>query len=134
MVGPRGIILDEFNFDPVAYTDKIKLLFSGNNLQASVKYKDDGIVLSTPVIIISNGDCIPDNPIFNSRMTKYEWHGVDVSKYTPIVYDSSAPAGAVHPFFTKSLHPESFIAYWKKHNIWDQVFQTSVIDLEEGEQ
>lgn len=130
----RVIILDEFNFDPVAYTDKIKLLFSGNNLQASVKYKDDGIVLSTPVIIISNGDCIPDNPIFNSRMTKYEWHGVDVSKYTPIVFDSSAPAGAVHPFFTKSLHPESFIAYWKKHNIWDQVFQTSVIDLEEGEQ
>ena len=61
-------------------------------------------------------------------------NGVDVSKYTPIVFDSSAPAGAVHPFFTKSLHPESFIAYWKKHNIWDQVFQTSVIDLEEGEQ
>ena len=85
------------------------------------------MVLSTPVIIVSNGDCIPDNEIFNSRLTKFEWTAIDVSNYVPIYIEEEVPDNAVHAFYTKAVHPEAFVAYWKKHNIWNQKYLTCVM-------
>lgn len=130
LVDVRLAILDEFNFDPVMYTDTVKLLLSGNNLQACIKYKNDGIVMRTPVILLSNGECLPNNDIFNSRHTRYEWRRIDISSYIPL---SGKEPNIVHEFFSRNLHPECFIDYWKKYKIWGVKYQTNMYSFENDE-
>lgn len=130
LVDVRLAILDEFNFDPLMYTDTVKLLLSGNNLQACVKYKNDEIIMQTPVIILSNGEVLPENEIFKSRHMKYEWHKIDVASYIPI---AGKERNIVHEFFSKHLHPESFIEYWKKYKIWGVKYQTNLYTFDNDE-
>lgn len=131
LVDVRLAVLDEFNFDPIVYTDRIKLLLSGNECQAQVKFKDDGSIRTTPVILMSNGDILPDNDIFNARVMKYEFHKIAVDDYVPL---RGKEPDVVHPFYTRNLHPECFIEYWKKNGIWGTKFNTDIILTENEEQ
>ena len=122
LVNKRLGMLDEFNFDPLAYTDNVKTLLSGNITQAQVKYKNDGMIRPTPILLMSNGDVLPDNEIFRSRHIRYEFSGIDVSDYVPL--EGKEP-NVVHPFYSKRLHPESIIQYWKKHGVWGTKYITN---------
>lgn len=65
------IVMDELSYDPATYTDTLKLLFGGDQTAVSVKYLGDSIVFKTPVILMSNGDCIPDIEAFRVRVNKF---------------------------------------------------------------
>lgn len=118
----RLIVLDELNFDPHIYTDKLKLLLSGNPLCTSVKYKDDICIQRTPIIIMANQRCLPDTEAFKVRVKQYNWHKVDVSEYPGDNVD-----GVILNFFRRKIHPFGFVELWKQLKIWDMVFVSNEI-------
>lgn len=136
LVDKRLIVLDEFNFDPLVYSDTVKALMSGNVFATPQKFKSDGAVLKTPVIMISNGECIPDNEIFKSRHIRVDWSKIDTNNYTPRrtnisdkpekIMVNGIKMKLVHNFYVKLLHPMAFVEYWKKYNIWNTSTDESV--------
>ena len=136
LVDKRLIVLDEFNFDPLVYTDTVKQMLSGNPFATPQKYKADGHVLKTPVILISNGECLPDNDVFNARRERVDWSKVVIRNYVPTEkYRSDKPQSImvngkklnlVHNFFSRLLHPMAFVEYWKKYDFWDKKYDESV--------
>ena len=136
LVDKRLIVLDEFNFDPLVYTDTVKQMLSGNAFATPQKYKSDGHVLKTPVIIISNGECLPDNDVFIARRERVDWSKVVIRNYVPTEkYRSDKPQSItvngkklslVHNFFSKLLHPLCFVEYWKKYDLWDKKYDESI--------
>lgn len=98
----RLIVLDELNFDPILWTDPLKLLLSGDPISVSVKYKNDVMLYKTPVITMSNTDCLPSTDHFTCRYDKFHFN---VIKH--------------HKMFEKLLHPFSFLYVFKKYGVWD---------------
>jgi hypothetical protein len=143
LVDKRLIVLDEFSFDPLVYSDVVKPMLSGNAFATPQKYKSDGCVLKTPVILISNGECLPDNEVFNARHTRVNWETVRTHSYTPLEQVSTSDPEKivvngvkmklVHNFFGKLLHPMAFVNYWEKWKIWNTKYAESVyvIDYED---
>lgn len=98
------IIMDELNYEPERYTDTLKLLFGGDPISVSVKYENDRLLLKTPIILASNGDCIPNVDFFMCRVQKYEWEECKLD------------------IFSKNLHPWAFIKLWEKFGIIDDEY------------
>lgn len=119
----RVAYLDELNYDPDSYTNILKLLMSGNDLYTCKKYVDDVKIYRTPVIILSNNECLPNNDIFNSRMTRFYFKNIDASKY---IYHNDNP-NVIHNFFSKSINPLAFREYWIKFKIWGTIYITEEI-------
>lgn len=94
------IVLDELSFDPTIYTDTLKLLLGGSPLKISKKYCNDITIKHTPVIIASNGECIPSTAEFNARINKFTWSKCDLQD-----------------LFKFKIHPLAFIDYWEQNNI-----------------
>ena len=94
------IVLDELSYDPTIFTDTLKLLLGGNALKISKKYCNDVTLKHTPVIIASNGECIPDTPEFKARINKFIWKK---PKDTSI--------------FKLKIHPWAFFDYWNLYKI-----------------
>lgn len=103
----RLILLDELCFEPL-HTDTLKLLFSGNPVKVSKKYADDVTINKTPCIIMSNGDCLPNIPVFNSRIEKYEWSQVPKDKN--LLFNAN--------MCSKKLHPFVFFKIWKELELY----------------
>lgn len=75
----RLIILDELSYDPLIYTDQLKMLLSGEPLKVSKKYCDDVFIYKTPIIAVSNGECFPNTEVFNVRVEKFIFKQVNVN-------------------------------------------------------
>lgn len=92
------IVADEFNYDPVTFQEEVKKLFSGENTEVSVKYKDGQMVLKTPwIIMTNNANILPDIPVFNQRINKIRFNKIPNNGE-----------------FCRKLHPWSLINYWKE--------------------
>lgn len=93
------IVLDELSYEPEIWTDRLKLLFSGDPLSVSVKYQNDRFISKTPIIIASNGECIPWIPAFQKRIMKYTWNACTLD------------------IFFKSAHPFALIDLWEEYGM-----------------
>lgn len=74
-VNKRVLQWNEAVVDPYFYED-IKPILAGDSPNVQVKNRDDGVVRSTPVFILSNRITFPDTFEFNCRIHKYEWRHV----------------------------------------------------------
>lgn len=97
LVNRKLIICDEFNYDPITFTEELKKLFSGEKLDVSAKYKDSQTVLKTPIIIMSNsGGVLPRTPVFQARVNWIQFQIASEMKH----------------IFYKKLHPFCFCLKW----------------------
>lgn len=119
----RLIVLDELNYEPM-YIDLLKKLFSGNEVQTPVKFKKDATIFKTPVIVMSNGECLPSTDTFQTRVVRIEWKRIFTEEQI----------GDEQLFFSKLLHPYSFISYWTKYGVWDSLISSSVSLVEINDQ
>lgn len=103
LVNVRLAILDELSYDPAIYTDPLKMLLGGNTIYVSKKYCDDIPIHKTPVIIMSNTQCIPDTEAFKSRISKYTWMKCNTNVCSGM--------------FEKLLHPFCIINLFKMYSI-----------------
>lgn len=71
-VNKRSLLWNEPNFEPGAI-ETLKMLFGGDAMAARIKYSPDAIIQRTPIVILSNNNCIPDTDAFRSRIWRYEW-------------------------------------------------------------
>lgn len=71
-INRRVNIWNEPNIEPAAF-DTVKMLLAGDPLKAAVKYQTEQPLNKTPIIIMSNKNCFPNNSAFNDRMLKYKW-------------------------------------------------------------
>lgn len=49
------------------------MLFGGDQCGARIKYEGDAIVQRTPIVVLSNNDCMPSSLAFQTRMFNYKW-------------------------------------------------------------
>lgn len=71
-VNKRILLWNEPNFEPGAQ-ETLKMLFGGDTCNVKVKYKNDACIRRTPIIVLSNNDCLPKGEAFTSRILKYTW-------------------------------------------------------------
>lgn len=95
----RILLWNEPNFEPGS-EEILKLLFGGDTCSARIKYEGDACILRTPIIVLTNKDCIPNETTFTSRVWKYYWNAAGFLKY-----------------LTKKPHPLSMFYLFFKHNI-----------------
>lgn len=69
----RIILWDEAKLDPGNY-DNIKRLLAGDHCKVAVKFKEDQVVMRTPIIVCSNNSIFPKNDEFHNRLISYRWH------------------------------------------------------------
>lgn len=84
-VNRRILLWNEPYFEPGS-EETLKCLFGGDTLNCKVKYMPDAIVNRTPIIILTNRDCIPHNNAFNARCFFEYWttcHLLKVLKKKP---------------------------------------------------
>lgn len=68
----RILMWDEAKLDPGQY-DNIKRLLAGDTCSVAVKFKEDQIVIHTPIFVCSNNDIFPKNDEFYNRVISYTW-------------------------------------------------------------
>lgn len=68
----RILIWDEPNYTR-ENLETIKMLFSGDNTPANVKYENQVVIEKTPLLITTNTDVFPTSDDFNKRMVRYRW-------------------------------------------------------------
>lgn len=68
----RILIWDEPNYTR-EYLETIKMLFSGDNTPANVKYENQVVIEKTPLLITTNTDVFPTSDDFNKRMVRFRW-------------------------------------------------------------
>lgn len=79
------------------------MLLGGDPVVANVKYEKGNYIYKTPCIIMSNGKCIPNIPVFDVRIHHY------ILK--PLTnFDRG--------LFCKRIHPFTFIDVWKDLGVW----------------
>lgn len=96
------IVLDELSYDPIIYTDILKLLMGGDQCSVSVKYCGDQLIFKTPIIVISNGECLPNSDAFNFRLNKYLFKEVNHLN-----------------LFSKELNPLAIVELFKQYGLWE---------------
>lgn len=69
-VNKRLLHWDEPNFEPSAI-ENLKLLFSGDELSANIKYQNFTTIVRTPVICTANMEVFPLDSAFNCRIKRY---------------------------------------------------------------
>lgn len=103
LINVRLGILDELSYDPAIYTDPLKMLLGGNTIHVSKKYADDLPIHKTPIIIMSNTECLPNIEAFRSRLSRYVW--------------CKCTDNTITPMFEKLLHPFSIIKLFEMYSI-----------------
>ncbi|KAK9700609.1 Parvovirus non-structural protein NS1 [Popillia japonica] len=68
----RILVWDEPNYTR-ENLETIKMLFSGDNTPANVKYENQVVIEKTPLLITTNTDVFPTSDDFNKRMVRYRW-------------------------------------------------------------
>ncbi|KAK9708012.1 Parvovirus non-structural protein NS1 [Popillia japonica] len=68
----RILVWDEPNYTR-ENLETIKMLFSGDNTPANVKYENQVVIEKTPLLITTNTDVFPTSEDFNKRMVRYRW-------------------------------------------------------------
>nr|QTE04084.1 MAG: putative nonstructural protein 1 [Tarsiger cyanurus ambidensovirus] len=71
-VDRRVLLWNEPNVEPAAY-ETLKEIFGGDSSNVKVKYKNDAILLRTPVIVLCNHEAFPTTEPFRQRMFRREW-------------------------------------------------------------
>lgn len=78
-VNKRIILWNEPNYEPAAL-ETLKMLFAGDGTPVKVKYKDPVVIRRTPILILSNNDCIPTTGAFQTRVDKFTWKTAPILK------------------------------------------------------
>nr|QTE04075.1 MAG: putative nonstructural protein [Phylloscopus schwarzi parvoviridae sp.] len=92
------IIMDELNYEPFFLND-FKKMFSGEETNISVKYKDPRPMSKTPIIIMSNdANIIPRTPEYQVRCNFVHFNNQFTNR----------------TMFRKQLHPFMFCERWKQ--------------------
>lgn len=68
----RILLWDEPNYTR-ENLEIIKMIFSGDNTPANVKYENQVIIEKTPILISTNVDVFPTFDDFKKRRTRFQW-------------------------------------------------------------
>lgn len=90
---------NEPNIEPAAF-DTVKMLLAGDPMKAHVKYQAEQPLARTPILIMTNNECFPNNDAFNDRLIRYNWKRATFLRS-----------------YTKKIHPLMWgFIYWKYEN------------------
>lgn len=69
--------------DPGNY-DNIKRILAGDHCKVAVKFKENQVVMRTPINVCSNNNIFPRNDQFYNRMYTYGWYKYPYWRHTEL--------------------------------------------------